>query len=270
MNEQKQWKLSQLTERRKKCDSCNYIESTKDIHFFNAGNSEELDCDTIGQWTKWNGNLDADYMIVGQDWGTKDYLIKFRETQKTENYPCELDSTTNRNLAECVKQINPAWDILSLEGIQNNERYPLYFTNEILCYKDDKLMNASIPAGCYTECSLLFLIQQIEIVEPKVIILLGASTFRGFVQATKNCGLECQDNWSGNFADLIPMVLEERIAINYRTKSGKLVRVFPMWHPGGLGLCNAKTADIKKNGKRDIPALDILKEQWNMLGIITK
>lgn len=120
---------------------------------FNPGCDFELDkklsyiCDskTIGHWTDWNGNPDSEYMVVGQDWGTKKYLEKFC-VSKRDNTALPY-SSTDKNLAVCVKALNSEWDILKSDGIEKNDRYPLYFTNEILCYKDEEKMNAPISGG---------------------------------------------------------------------------------------------------------------------------
>jgi hypothetical protein len=39
--------------------------------------TEEFDSNEIGPWAKWQNNLDADIIVVGQDWGDVDYYTYF-------------------------------------------------------------------------------------------------------------------------------------------------------------------------------------------------
>lgn len=63
----KQELLKELANVRRKCDACNKLNFKGSM--YNAGENSEWDSETIGPWTDWNGNPDAKYMIVGQDWG---------------------------------------------------------------------------------------------------------------------------------------------------------------------------------------------------------
>lgn len=266
---QKKFQLEMITAGRRKCNACAYIQNKTDIVLYNSSEDPDTDVATIGQWTMWNGNLNAEYMIVGQDWGTKKYFLDFKAQQKLNgNIPCELDSITNKNLAACILELNPEWDILKMDGIEHNDRYPLYFTNEILCYKDEQYMNASIPAACYRECSGLYLLEQINIVEPKAVVLLGSDAFMNFIRAARESGVTCNLRTTEKFEDIVAVVLAGKEQITYRTKHGKNVRIFPTWHPGGFGARNAKIAYTDKGGDKDIPAIDILKEQWKKLKIL--
>ena len=268
---QKQFRLDMLTKSRRKCNACAYVQNKTDVVLYNSATDPNTDVPTIGQWTMWNGNLNAEYMIVGQDWGTKKYFLDFKAQKKlTGDIPCELDNTTNKNLATCIMELNSEWDILKMDGIERNDRYPLYFTNEILCYKDEQYMNASIPAACYRECSGIFLLEQINIVEPNVVVLLGSDAFKNFIRAAKDSGLTCGLTTTEKFEDIITSVLAGKEKITYRTKSGKTVKIIPMWHPGGFGARNAKVAYTEKGGDKDTPAIDILKEQWKKLKVLVE
>ncbi len=153
----KKQKLAQLTKKRRACNCCQNLCREPDW-MYNPGRDtaqgKALDAVQIGPWTDWNGNPDAEYLIVGQDWGTKDYLKRFRKEQ--ERLPYEVKNPTNRHLADCVRQLNSKWDILKEEGAEDCCRYPLYFTNEILCFKNTRHMAAPIPAACYQMCGRRF------------------------------------------------------------------------------------------------------------------
>lgn len=273
--EEKKQRLKLLAEKRKGCDACAHLRYKATIKLFNAAQEPTLDVDEMGPWTEWNGNPDAEYMIIGQDWGTKEYLEAFRKWQKeNNNLPYESYDITNKNLAACIRMLNSDWDILKTDGVDDNTRYPLYFTNEILCYKyeegDKAKMNAGIPAVCYRECAKRYLCEQIDIIEPKAIVLLGADTFRNFVRGAGKDRFNCDIDLNGNFGDVILKVLGETLRIVYKTAEGRECRVFPMWHTGGLGTKNAKMAFVKNGGSSDTPALEILKVQWSEMAAIVR
>ena len=269
--QEKQKRLEQLTKARRNCRECSSLCSKTDVVLFNSAEDSRLDFDTIGPWTRWNGNLNAKVMIVGQDWGTKEYLKEFKKWQeKHNNLPYEDYNKTNNNLASCIKQLNKEWDILNPIGIEDNSRYPLYFTNEILCYKDEKYMSASIPSVFYRECSQLFLLEQIEIVEPQEVILLGSDTFKNFIMATDKVSFNFNIKSDMNFGEIVEQVLADKLQIFYTTRNGKNIRIFPMWHTGGFGARNAKVLYKKINGDTNKSALEILEGQWNKIKNLMK
>jgi hypothetical protein len=54
----------------------------------------------IGPWTDWQGNLDAELMVVGQEWGgEKNYVM-----QRGRDVD---DDPTNANLVDLVNSISP-------------------------------------------------------------------------------------------------------------------------------------------------------------------
>lgn len=265
----KKERFEQLIIRRRECDRCSKFCKNKNW-MYNSSSEAGMDCNSIGQWTCWNGNLNAELMIIGQDWGTKDYLERFRKVQKDKKLPYEDNNPTNLNLAACIKQINSDWDILAKNGIENNERYPLFFTNEILCYKDDKYMNAKIPASCYKKCTEEFLLEEIDIVEPKAIVLLGADAFKNFARVVGAKQLNEKLYLNEKFVKLVEKVLTDKLQLVYTTKSGAEVRVFPMYHVGGFGARNAKVAYMKnhKDEQTEPSARQVLEMQWKQMAVL--
>lgn len=85
----------ELVQRRKCCSRC------KDELCNPALLSGYRNFDTeIGPWSRWQGNLNANLMIVGQDWGTVKYLREHYFTNKLEAEP----SHTNKNLCELLNR----------------------------------------------------------------------------------------------------------------------------------------------------------------------
>jgi len=59
----KKAKYDALIEARKSCRAC--------VDLVNPSVCQDgaFDCNAIGAWSKWQGNLDAPVMVIGQDWG---------------------------------------------------------------------------------------------------------------------------------------------------------------------------------------------------------
>lgn len=64
----KREKYQLLVKKRKGCHLCNSITNPAKVE------NGTYDSDEIGAWSLWQGNLDAELLIVGQDWGDTSYL----------------------------------------------------------------------------------------------------------------------------------------------------------------------------------------------------
>ena len=74
-----------LVMRRKVCVECSGLENPA------LCCDGRYDCDHIGPWTLWQGNIGSELMVIGQDWGDTKYFAK--------NYGRDgADNPTNRNL----------------------------------------------------------------------------------------------------------------------------------------------------------------------------
>lgn len=128
------------------------------------------DPDAIGPWSLWQGNLDADVMIVGQDWGDVSYFEKAGPNEPPGN-------PTNRHLME----------LLSLLGYELSEpgdpagRHHVFLTNAVLCLKEGKGLQAKVERGWFENCGVRFLRPLIEIVVPRVVVALGEKAFHAIL-----------------------------------------------------------------------------------------
>ena len=68
----KQDRYAQLVTQRRACTAC---ESLKLVNPSRCSGGIYDNTGHIGPWTQWQGNLEADLMVVGQDWGGVDYFI---------------------------------------------------------------------------------------------------------------------------------------------------------------------------------------------------
>jgi len=131
-----------------------------------------LDSIHVGPWTEWQGNLDADLMVVGQDWGGHEYFVKFGGKERDNN-------PTNARLKIFLKDVG--YEIEMPEYATGGGE--LYFTNAMLCCREGLLTeNAStgtkaVRSVWFRNCESL-LRAQIELVNPKVIVTLGYYAYR--------------------------------------------------------------------------------------------
>jgi hypothetical protein len=70
-----------VTERKdsRLCCSARLVSGGASPCLLNPGDPQyrHLDSTQIGPWTRWQGNLDADVMIIAQDWGDTRYYEKY-------------------------------------------------------------------------------------------------------------------------------------------------------------------------------------------------
>jgi len=126
----------------------------------------DLDSQEIGPWSIWQGNLDAEIMLVGQDWGDDDFFTRNGGNEEGVYNP------TNNTLAKLLASIGV--------GVEPPRADPghgsLFFTNSILCLKAGGLQ-ADVRSAWFKNCAP-YLRRQIEIVQPRVVVALGEKASR--------------------------------------------------------------------------------------------
>jgi uracil-DNA glycosylase len=164
----KQTIYASLVDARKQCTQCQGLVNPSRC----AGGA--FDSNEIGPWTRWQGNLDAELMIVGQDWGD---AASFESGKGLD----EATNPTNHRL----------WQLLAEAGYpvaeygQQEGRGTIFFTNAILCLKSGGL-SGPVKSAWFAECGPRFLRPQIEIVRPRVVITLGEKAYQGISIAFKH------------------------------------------------------------------------------------
>jgi DNA polymerase len=149
---------------RKSCHLCLGLKNPADVV------NGRFDCDEIGAWTRWQGNLDADVMVVGQDWGDVESFIRFRGIDP-------MNGRTNKLLMHLLSTIGRA--IEPIDKISKS-RGTIFLTNAILCLKDGG-MQAHVDTARFQACGTRFLRRQIEIVSPNVVIGFGQQAFNAIL-----------------------------------------------------------------------------------------
>ena len=181
----------------------------------------------VGPWTQWQGNLNAELMVVGQDWGGTDYYIAYQGVE-------EDDNPTNRNICRLLESI----------GIQvalPPNPYPpgsVFFTNAVLCLKAGRLGGPVLPV-VFKNCSQ-FLRQQVELVTPKVVVTLGYPAYRSLITEFGHIPLPT----------MAAAVQAESVKITDRTS------LVPVMHPGYWGFLNRPFEQHITDWRRVRAALD--------------
>ena len=154
----KQEKYNNLVMLRKSCIACKELSNPSRVE------NGLYDSQEIGPLTKWQGNLDSDFMLILQDWGCVDNFIKYKGT--------DINSVTNKALKTFLNLIGLSLT-LPLDNVRKNS---YIFTNSILCLKKGN-DQTPVDKEWYRNCGPRFLKPLIEIVSPKVVICLGECAY---------------------------------------------------------------------------------------------
>jgi len=161
MNTDKKQVYNALVKDRKNCSLCQGLTNPSTC----AGGA--YDSDQIGPWSKWQGNLDAKLMVIGQDWGDIGYFLKNKGNDKDNN-------PSNKTLQ---KLLNSAGIEIPPPSSADKQQPVIFLTNAILCLKEGG-MSGKVKQEWFNTCGKHFLKPQIEIVRPKVIVSLGRYAYR--------------------------------------------------------------------------------------------
>ena len=158
----KKVKYQRLVQLRKQCRDCPDLVNPSPSPY---------DSTQIGPWSRWQGNLEAELMIVGQDWGTTTYFLKWEGIDQCKGNP------TNDNLRRLLRSIG-----IDIGPPGVDQEGQIFLTNVILCLKEGTLQ-APVKEMWATRCGEKFLRPLIEIVEPRVVVALGERSFRAALGA---------------------------------------------------------------------------------------
>jgi uracil-DNA glycosylase len=153
-----------LVTARKACRLCPDLTNPADV------DGGRHDSDHVGPWSRWQSDLDATLMVVGQDWGDVRDFVR-RGGRDGPGNP------TNLALAELLRGVGVS------VGPPGAGPGPgaAFFTNAILCLKRGGLQ-APVRDAWFRNCAS-HLRRQIEIVRPRVVVGLGARAFGGVLAA---------------------------------------------------------------------------------------
>ena len=212
-----------LVEDVSKCHICERLVTLPHIENSESLENDDHGLDTdhpyINRWNLWQGNLDADIMVIGQDYG-----------QKEDGVAVEVCSWSNKKDQTNVR-LKELFEKAFKIDLDSNES-PLFFTNMANCYRK-KRTSGGMHSGWLPICANKYMERLIRIIRPKIIIVLGRSAFEA---------LHCMENLSVQCLDFIKSGKEsyaEMIQHLYQIDLGdEKIDVFPVYHPGANSQIN--------------------------------
>lgn len=185
-NRVKSQAYAQLVADRKKCRRC--------VGLRNAASRSlaKFDSDEIGPWSRLHGDLNAELMIIGQDWGTVDYY------KKNEG----LDDLRNSTMQTLELLLNGIGIKVKLSMYDDNA-CGVFLTNAILCLKVGG-MQAPVERDWFANCGSHFLKRQIEIISPSVVVALGQRAYETSMAAFDLEAAKFREAVESPSGDLLP------------------------------------------------------------------
>ena len=189
-------------------------------------------CNEVNFWAYWEGgrtHLDADILMVGQDWGSIDYSDEpisgvMRENSSDLKSFCYMKNnknTTNQNICDLLQVMFPTVDFRK----DCNTQAQLFFTNFVPWYRE---AGANISGGydkSWKEPSTEFFRKLVSIIEPKIIMCLGRKTYNNVCDALYLHGVKK----GKNYTEIIENGCHEVLVGTHSAY------VFPLMHPGYWG-----------------------------------
>ena len=125
----------------------------------------------VNRWNLWQGNLDADIMVIGQDYGLKEDGVAVEVCLNGDD-----SNPTDKRLKELIQGAfgKPLDEI------------PLFFTNMANCYRKRRT-SGGMHSGWLPICANKYMERLIRIIRPKIIVVLGRRAFDA---------LHCMENLS--------------------------------------------------------------------------
>lgn len=124
-----------------------------------------FDSDHLGPWSRWQGNLNADLLIVGQDWGDLPYFTENRGQDSDYEQTC----TNFRQLLMAAG--------LNLGTPRQPIPQRVFLTNAVLGIRAGAGKSGAVDP-LWINDSLPFLSELIPVVRPKMLVSLGASAYK--------------------------------------------------------------------------------------------
>lgn len=165
--------------------------------------SQAYECDFVSPYTKSARNLEADIMLVLQDWCSDEFLRKPVDPELVSlGHKPRLQTNRNLKLLLCTHL-----------GIGLEQTY----STNLFPFVKPGGMSARVKAGALARAAIQYTVPEIKIVEPRVVVCLGLAVYRAI---RKSRGLPATANF------------EMAIASPFRIGSSE---VWAQSHPGGQG-----------------------------------
>jgi uracil-DNA glycosylase len=198
---------------RKSCRACAALVNPADCE------GGVYDSEQIGPWSLWQPDLNADLLIVGQDWGDTRYFVKNRGRDVPNN-------PTNENLRVLLRSIG-----IEIAGPESGGACGggVFFTNAVLCLKAGG-MQAKVQPEWFANCVVRFLQPTIDLIAPKVVATLGERAYAAITAAY----------------DVPRIVFRKAVEQAESIIIADGIRYFPLYH------CGVRTLNTHRNMDRQM------------------
>jgi hypothetical protein len=171
MSGSKRWQLHKLVEKRRATKFQDYFGENATALYGHVGEFHDgvFECAYVSPWTISASNVDARYMVVGQDWSSRDQLAK-PPSRHVIDHGFDPKFKTNANLE------------LLLNNHLQIKRCECYLTN-LFPFIKSGAAGTVVPPSHLERCARDFLVPQIEIVGAPLVICLGLQTFNALMKA---------------------------------------------------------------------------------------
>ncbi len=201
--------------------------------------------EVLNPWNWWYGNLDADILLIGQDWGAIDSTGGIRELFNPDNH---YISDTDKNLIELFKELGFNKIVAPYDQIKKKESSEdkLFFTNAILGIRKGNKDSGKINLYVYKETSC-FLFSLINIIKPRYIIAMGGIAYKTIHHIYNHIHK--------------PIALYKLIQLNEKDPKIDIdgAKLFVSYHCSNS---NIKRTKYKVNGIETKLKIEILKDHW--------
>lgn len=160
--------FEELIEKLGTCNKCTNL-TCRNKSLINIFKDNKFCTNIPSIWTDWLNRLDCKIMIIGQDWGPYNDMKKLNKMLHSDksnwNELIELEKSNTKKLLDYYikKSSNNKYNL-------NN----IFITNAIMCARQgDNYRGSNIDLKKSTLNCSEYLLAQIEIIKPKVILTLG-------------------------------------------------------------------------------------------------
>ena len=172
------------------------------------------DCDHLSPWAKWQGALNAEIVLVGQDWADSDFFVQHKGIDPDDN-------PTNMQLRSLFRELG-----IEIGTPSHPTSARVYFTNSILGMKIGGGMAGKVRqswANAHVRTYTAPLISRI--IKPRLVIAMGGVAFTALTRlALRN---RAPGGIKANAGKSLPANI-----------GGHDFVLFPVAHCSGLGLVN--------------------------------
>ncbi len=229
-----------------KLDNCNQSSSNKSVQLEKCSF-----CNEINLWSYWHGginNLDADILLVGQDWGNyhdQDCKELIAQIKRSNNNPernfvySTNQSITDQNLCTLFNELRKEYNI------KDTNNHKVFFTNFVLCYRKSGSITGGFRQQWARNCSEHFK-RLVDIIKPKIIICLGKQVYT----AVMKCAGKSPKRQGYNLT-----IADGAQKVSFGSTTSI---VFPMAHCGALGTSN-------RNKNSSYAKLTLQKSDWRKI-----